>query len=296
MEMQELLNKIKDGSVKSVILDTDAYNEIDDQFAIAYTLFSEDKIKLLAITAAPFLNERASSPEDGMVKSYEEILRTMDKAGKKDCVPVYMGSRDYMTEKNVPQPSDAASNIVRIVNESEETVYIVAIGAITNVGSAIALDPSIAKKAVVIWLGGHAYWHPNTREFNMRQDLAATNTVFDSGIPVIQVPCFGMCSELLATIPELEYYLRGKNKLCDYLVDVVTDYAPKQAYAWSKVIWDVAAVAVLTKPEAFTYDILPIPTVTDEHKYSFDSSRHKYIYIRRLNRDMIFSDLYRRLS
>ncbi|MBQ8817379.1 MAG: nucleoside hydrolase [Clostridia bacterium] len=296
MDMNELLKKIKDGSVKNVILDTDTYNEVDDQFTIAYLLRAEDKVKLLSITAAPFLNERSSSPEDGMLKSYDEILHTLEMADKKNSVPVYRGATGYMTEKNVPQISDAASNIVRIVNESEETVYIVAIGCITNVASAIVLDPSIADKAVVIWLGGHAYWHPNTNEFNMKQDIAAANTVFDSGIAVIHVPCFGMCSELVTTLPELEYYLRGKNKLCDWLTDMVVDYAPKQSYAWSKIMWDVAAAAVLVKPDAFMYDIRPTPSVTNDFQYSFDQSRHKYIYISRLNRNMIFGDMFKRLS
>ena len=40
--------------MKDVILDTDLYNEIDDQFALAYILKSKDKIKLNAVTLAPF--------------------------------------------------------------------------------------------------------------------------------------------------------------------------------------------------------------------------------------------------
>ena len=56
------------------VLDTDAYNEIDDQFALSYMLAYPERINLLAVTAAPFFNERSSSPEDGMLKSYEEII------------------------------------------------------------------------------------------------------------------------------------------------------------------------------------------------------------------------------
>lgn len=296
MEMKELLKKIKEKNVKNVILDTDTYNEVDDQYAIAYLLRAEDRVRLLAITAAPFFNNRSSSPEDGMLKSYDEILHTLDMADMKGCVPVYRGATGYMTEKNVPQISDAARNIVRIVNESDDTVYIVAIGCITNVASAISLDPSIADKAVVIWLGGHAYWHTDTNEFNMRQDIAAANTVFDSKIALIQIPCMGMCSELVTTLPELEYYLRGKSKLCDWLTDMVVDYAPAQPYAWSKVMWDVSAAAVLVRPEAFVYDILPTPSVTQDMQYSFDSSRHEYVYVRKLNRNTIFGDMFGRLS
>ncbi|MBQ4298633.1 MAG: nucleoside hydrolase, partial [Clostridia bacterium] len=51
-----------------VVLDTDAYNEIDDQFALAYLLTFGERCRIRGITAAPFLNERASSPADGMEK------------------------------------------------------------------------------------------------------------------------------------------------------------------------------------------------------------------------------------
>ena len=61
-----------------VVLDTDAFNEIDDQFAIAYLLASEDKLKLKAIYAAPFLNQLVETAQEGMEKSYEEILRLLE--------------------------------------------------------------------------------------------------------------------------------------------------------------------------------------------------------------------------
>ena len=39
-----------------VVLDTDTYNEIDDQFALAYLIRSEEKLSLKAVYAAPFFN------------------------------------------------------------------------------------------------------------------------------------------------------------------------------------------------------------------------------------------------
>ena len=58
-----------------VILDTDTYNEIDDQFALAYYLLNPQRIHPVGICAAPFFNNRSTSPEDGMEKSYQEILK-----------------------------------------------------------------------------------------------------------------------------------------------------------------------------------------------------------------------------
>ena len=53
-----------------MVLDTDAYNEIDDQFAISYALFADEKLNVKALYAAPFYNERSSGPADGMERSF----------------------------------------------------------------------------------------------------------------------------------------------------------------------------------------------------------------------------------
>ena len=51
--MEKILEHIRTCPKKKFILDTDTYNEIDDQFAITYAMLADD-IDLLALTAAPF--------------------------------------------------------------------------------------------------------------------------------------------------------------------------------------------------------------------------------------------------
>ena len=60
-----------------VVLDTDTYNEIDDQFALAYLLRSTEKLNTKAIYAAPFFNQHSEGPADGMERSYEEIKKIL---------------------------------------------------------------------------------------------------------------------------------------------------------------------------------------------------------------------------
>ena len=62
-----------------MVLDTDTYNEIDDQFALVYALLSPERMTCEAIYAAPFHNTRSSGPEDGMLRSYEEIGRVLER-------------------------------------------------------------------------------------------------------------------------------------------------------------------------------------------------------------------------
>lgn len=75
---------------------------------------------------------------------------------------------------------------------AEKPLYVAAIGAITNVASALLLNPEIADRIVIVWLGGHAlHWYDNA-EFNIRQDVAAARVVFSSGAPLVIMPCMGL--------------------------------------------------------------------------------------------------------
>ncbi len=295
MNIENIINDLNSDSVKTIILDTDAYNEVDDQYAIAYAMLSPEKFKIAAICAAPFYNERSTSHGDGMLQSYHEIFKITKLVDPNCTIPVYKGSDKTLTSKDVPVDSEAADKIAEIVMQSAEPVYIVAIGAITNVASAIIKYPEIVKKTAVIWLGGHALQFPNTAEFNLQGDVIAAQVVFNSGIPLLQVPCAGVCTEFLTSIPELEYYLGNKNELCDYLLELTKNYT-KNPYGWSKVIWDVTALAVFTRPKAYDIAVMPRPIITSDMTYSFDMSRAPYAYVRRLRRDSIYADLFRKLS
>ena len=123
-----------------VILDTDAYNEIDDQFAIGYMLKKPERLNVVGICAAPFTNEKSTGPADGMEKSYDEILKLLSLMGREDMKDkVYKGSERYMTDEQTPVESPAADFMASLANNysPENPLYIVAIGAITNVSSAI---------------------------------------------------------------------------------------------------------------------------------------------------------------
>ena len=76
-EAQYLKNLNRPTGKVDVVLDTDTYNEIDDQFAISYMLKCSDMLNVKGICAAPFYNDRSKSPKDGMLRSYNEILKLL---------------------------------------------------------------------------------------------------------------------------------------------------------------------------------------------------------------------------
>ncbi len=297
MDLQEFKSLLYGKKPVNVILDTDAYNEVDDQFCIAYCMRSKEKVNLLSINAAPFLNQRSTDPRDGMEKSYQEIFKVMKLVDPVASIPVYRGSTAFLTDKKTPVESDAADNIINTVQNSTEPVIVIAIGAITNMASALIKCPSLAQKTAVIWLGGTALHHPHTKEFNLRQDIPAAQVVFDSGIPLLQLPCAGVCTEFVTSVPELKYHLGGKNALCDYLVDnVAEECATYPTPVAGRIIWDVTAAAALICPQFCEIVEIPRPFVTGDCLYAFDNARPHYLYVRHLNRDHIYNDLFEKLT
>lgn len=305
MTREQFFKKLDVPSGKiDVVLDTDAYNEIDDQFATGYMIKQQQKFCVKGICAAPFLNSKSTSPRDGMEKSYDEILKLLTFSGYEDLKSVvYKGSETYLPNEETPVASQAADFMAGLAQmySPQKPLYIVAIGAITNVASAILKNPKMIDNCVIVWLGGHATHRPlAAAEFNMMQDIAAARVVFGCGISLVQLPCCGVVDRFATTKYELEHWLKGKNPLCDYLYQNTVDEAESYASGkpWSRVIWDVTAVAwLLNENGRFMEDRLiasPIPEYDQE--YAHNENRHFIKYVYEIHRDALFEHLFKVLG
>lgn len=298
-EEQRMKNlQVPSGNI-DVVLDTDAYNEIDDQFAIAYLLKSKEKLNTKAIYAAPFSNRKAASPAEGMEKSCNEIEKILSLMGEE--VEVFKGSEEFLTDENTPVISPAAKHLAALADSytPSKPLYVVAIGAITNVASAMLLNPAAKENTVVVWLGGHARHYKDTREFNMFQDVAASRVVMQRGVPFVQLPCVGVVSAFTASKCELEYWLKGKNPLADYLAK--NTVAEAECYAkgtvWTRVIWDVTAVAwLLNDSERFMEartEAVRLSSYDNLYEPPLETALETYVY--NIKRDSLMTDLFKKL-
>lgn len=287
-----------------VVLDTDAYNEIDDQFAIGYMLRNTQKFNIKGICAAPFLNGKSTCASDGMEKSYNEIRKLLSLAEMSGLEnSVFKGSEEFLKDEKTAVRSEAADFIAALADDysPEKPLYIVAIGAITNVASALLKNPKMTENCVVVWLGGHGVHMPlAASEFNMKQDIAAARVVFGCGIPLVQLPCGGVVDHFLTSKYELEHWLKGKNALCDYLYNNTVQEADSYAAGkpWTRVIWDVTAVAwLLNENSKFMAErLMPSPIPEYDGHYAFDPTRHLIKYVYNINRDSLFEELFNKLG
>ena len=286
-----------------VVIDTDTYNEIDDQYAVAYAILSPERMDAEAIYAAPYLNDRSKSPADGMEKSYDEILRLLKFLDRNPAGFVFRGSDGFFGAKRKPVDSPAARDLIaRALKPRPTPLYVLTVGCPANVSSAILMEPRIKEKIVVVWLGGTCLDWPSAREFNLYQDPHASRVLFDSGVPLVQIPTKNVSEHLRTTVPEAERWLKGRSQLSDYLFEQFMGYYrdknkdKPQPYPWSKVIWDISTVAWIVNPGWIPSKLVPSPVLTDDLRWERPKGRHSIRVATEVRRDPVFFDVFEKLA
>ncbi len=278
----------------NVILDTDTYNECDDQFALAYMIKSQDIFNIEAITVAPYsYKERNETVTSGREKSYNEILKICNWLNFDTTDKVFKGAEDYVCN-GYEEDNDAVSKIIAIALKNSKT-YIMAIGAITNIALAIKKEPKIIDKIEVIWLGGHSLLQDNNLEYNFKQDVSAVRIVFDSKVKLTIIPCKNVASNLRTSIYELNHYLKDKSELCNYLIDRFYNDG-YHGIQERRVIWDISVIAYMINKDWFTGKIISCPKIKNDTSYELTTDTHKITMINDIDVNKVYNDLFRKLG
>lgn len=316
-----------------LVIDSDAKNEVDDQFAISWALRCPQRFSVEAVYAAPFshtfFHRNLGNPEPavyecpkaGMEQSYQEIIKLFSLLGENPEGRVFRGAEHYIQDE--PVMSEAVEDLIRRGMESEEPLYVVAIGAATNVASALMAEPKLADHIVVIWLGGQPPHFPYGIEFNLTQDIRAAQHLFNCGVPMVWVPCMGVASLLSLSDADVREKLMGKSRIGTYLAEIVLqqftnlekattraanhrrlnmrgrddmteEYLaqfPSSHVSWSRPIWDISTIAFLRNPNWTSSSLIPAPVLGDDCSYGIcPPDRHLIRAVNYCQRDLILGD------
>jgi purine nucleosidase len=261
---------MKISSRRRVIIDTDAKNEADDQFAIVHALLSPS-LEVRGLIAAHFGMSRS---DRSMEESRAEIDLLLQLMGLEQQVTVANGAPSGIPDEQTPRDSAGAQLIIAEskLASPEEPLFVAFLGPLTDMASAILLDPGLVnREVVVVWIGGVGYGgvesYPGV-EFNLRNDIAAANVVYDSGITVWQVPS-SVYSQVSVSYTELEEKIGGTSKLADYLIN--------QTVEWNRTYWpepiesrslgDSPAISLMLYPRGGNFRIVPAPRFGQEGHY-----------------------------
>ena len=292
-KISKLYKKDKNIDKINVILDTDTYNECDDQFALAYLLKSQERFNIEAITVAPYHHDNNISIIEGNEKSYNEIIKICKYLNFDTTNKVYKGSEDYL-QNNYNETTKAVEKIIEIALKNEKT-YILSIGAITNIAIAILKEPKKIDRIEIIWLGGNSLLQNKNDEFNFRQDIKAVKTIFESNAKLTIIPCKNVASNLITSIYELEHFLKGKNELCDYLCQRFYNDGV-HGIQERRVIWDISVIAYMLNKSWFMSEEISCPRIREDSSYELTNNNHKITMINYIDVNKVYTDLFNKLT
>jgi purine nucleosidase len=255
---------------RRVIIDTDAKNEADDQFAIVHALLSPT-LDVRGLIPAHFGTRRS---DRSMEESREEIDLLLKLMGSTGGVPVANGAATPIRDATTPADSPGARLIIEEskLASADDPLYVSFLGPLTDMASAILLDPAIVDRpVVVIWIGGVGYGglesYPGI-EFNLSNDITAANVVYDSGITIWQVPT-NVYSQVSVSYTELEEKIGGTSDLADYLIRQMVEWNNTHHLEAieSRSLGDSPAVGLMLYPRGGQFRIIPAPRFGAEGHY-----------------------------
>lgn len=282
-----------------VIVDTDAANEADDQFAIVHALLSPT-LDVRGVVSAHFGLRRSTT---SLADSRAEIDRLMALLGD-ETTPVADGAPTWIPDERTPIDCEGARLMIAEAMADGGPLTIGVLGPLSTVASAILLEPRIVERDVaVVWIGGPPYDGLLGRtggeagiEFNLSNDIAAANVVLGSGIRVVQVPetTYRMCS---VGYHELREKIGSGGALGEYLI--------AQLVAWNdrwnrdaierRSLGDSPAVGLMLNPYGGVLRERPAPRFADDGSLSEGIPGRTVVVVESFDTRYLFEDMFAKI-
>lgn len=284
---------IPDEKKVRVIVDTDANNEVDDQFAIVQAVLSES-FDLKGIIAAHFGDEKS---KQSMEDSYDEVNKVLSLMHRND-ITVLHGAKKAIESETTIEASEGARFIVEeAMKDDERPLYIAFLGPLTDMAQAILLKPEIAKRNLtVIWIGGRD-WPAGGWEYNLKNDVYAANVVFKSEVQLWQVPR-NVYRMMPVTNAELWTRVRPYGDIGKYLAENVVDFNNE----WTsrprehRVLGDSPAIGIIIYNDCGEWEWKPAPEFDSNMNYVHSGQNRPIRVYKNIDSRFILEDLYAKLK
>jgi inosine-uridine nucleoside N-ribohydrolase len=271
-----------------VVFDTDAKNEIDDQWALVLALLSLDRFEIEGFVGATFDNERGG--RDSVDRSVREIETVLEKAGFAGEWPVKRGSHP-MQYADEPSESEGVDFIVdrALAGDPDDPLWVVGLGAATDMASALLQEERIRDRVVAFW-HLRTDWPDRCTNFNVFNDVRAARALFHSPLPFV---LFDTGGHLTCPMAESERAVAPYGEIGAYLHEY------RHEREWfadpEKGFYDLGDVAALVDPGAATWETVECPSIGWDLSYQFEGELGRILRCADVDRDRAFELLYERL-
>lgn len=277
-----------------VIINTDAKNEVDDQFAIVHALLTES-FDLKGLIAAHFGTVKSPHTRQDSRDEIELLLKMM---ALENQVRVEDGADYALTDEQSPVDSAGARLIIEeAMKDDKRPLYIAFLGPLTDMASALLLEPAIAEKNIkVIWIGGGKYPEGGS-EYNLGNDIMAANVIMKSKLELWQVPR-NVYRMMPVSYSEMMARIYPCGELGKYLTKNVIDYNNERpgAPCEYRVLGDSPAIGLIMYYDAGEWERKAAPEIGNDMKY-IHTGKHRPIKVyKNIDSRFIMEDFYAKLS
>ena len=250
---------------QKVIFDCDLGGDIDDAFALALLLTSQEEFEILGITL-----DHGNTPGRA-----EMACKILYETGM-DHIPVYTGDHTptivgeqtilegpstQMTwsqgfDQLLPREEHAVDFIIRSLHEYPEEVILFTVGPVDNIADIIEKDPDVLKKAkrIVSMFGsievGYGGGEP-VAEWNVRGSIEAGKKLMESGANITLAPL-----DITDHVVMEDDYLRAiamrNTPLTDAISSLYALWYRHADWAVTAKMFDGVAIGMVLWPELFT--------------------------------------------
>jgi len=297
-----------------VIIDNDFSGDPDGLFQLAHHLASPSvEIPLVIgshIHVKDFLDKSETQADNAVVK-VGEICDRMVLARR----PPILAGRNAAPAKGAPPEATPAAKAIIAEAMREDTkrpLFYVAGAGLTDLAEALRLEPRIAKRMKLVWIGGHEHDDllpgvppRSDSEYNATIDLAAVQTVFnDSDIEIWQVPR-NVYRQLIISHAELVAGLKPAGALGSYLLEQLERVVSTDRISLGEtyILGDSPLVTLTALQTSFepdsassAYVVRPTPKVTDRVRYAAHPEGRPMRVYTTIDTRLTFADMFAKFA
>lgn len=298
-----------------VISDNDYSGDPDGLVQLAQHLLSPSVDMRLVIGSHLREGDPFSDGPDTADRAAVAATEVAQRCGRSD-VPVIAGSNTPLRDRRTPVASAAANAIVAeaMRDDTDLPLYVVCGAGLTEIASAWLMEPRIAQRLTLVWIGGHEHAGVDAApgapdmEYNLHIDPPAAQVVFnDSDLNIWQVPR-DMYRSVITSRAELMVRMRPHGELGRYLFDALADVVAKvvahgRAMGETYVLGDSPLVLLTALQTAFEpgpassfHVTMPCPRILDSGLYESRPDGRPLRVSTQLDNRTLLEDLYAKLA
>ena len=276
-----------------VIVNTDAKNEADDQYAIAHAILTPS-FDLHGVIPAHYGTRKTPT---SLKESHDETIKLLQLMDLEGQVRVEDGATHAIPDESTPANSPGAQLIIEeAMKDDKRPLHVAFYGPLTDMASALLLEPAIQDRGVrVIWIGGGA-WPSGGGEYNLSNDIHAANVVMKSRLEVWQVPS-STYRTMGVSYAELIEKVYPQGAIGKYLVEQLIEHnaksRPEMEY---RSLGDSPCIGIIMDPACGQWSWRPAPTFDEQMHYRHSGKYRPIRVYESVNTRFIHEDFFAKLA